>query len=220
MALEPPDVKNICVWAFKFVVTHTYYYFNSPRGILPGERLWTALLAAELFEGMLTGLWAWMGHKFLSDHVARSIGWPTGHRFQNEIAWMNAGLAVVMAHGFFVGMLSGPEIRWDAVLAAVLTHGTTYLGCAETHFIAIHEDNNWCTSNAGFMLLMVDDIGSVLLKSTLLLLASGYGAQLDALQLNATVAVLAAAVWFTFRYFTEVWPHREKVHVSEPWKGD
>ena len=86
--------------------------------------------------------------------------------------------------------------------------------------IAIHEDNNWCVSNAGFMLLMVDDIGSVLLKSALLLLASGYGAQLDAAQLYATAAILAAALWFTYRYFTEVWPNREKVYVPEPWKGD
>ena len=70
------------------------------------------------------------------------------------------------------------------------------------------------------MLLMVDDIGSVLLKSALLLLASGYGAQLDAIQLYANVALLAAALWFTYRYFTEVWPNREKVYVPEPWKED
>ena len=43
---------------------------------------------------------------------------------------------------------------------------------------------------------------------------------LDPAQLYATVAVLAAAVWFTYRYFTEVWPNREKVYVPEPWKGD
>ena len=66
--------------------------------------------------------------------------------------------------------------------------------------------------------MMVDDIGSVLLKSTLLL-ASAYGV-LDPAQLYATVAVLAAALWFTYRYFTEVWPNREKVYVPEPWKGD
>ena len=54
----------------------------------------------------------------------------------------------------------------------------------------------------------------------LLLLASGYGAQLDATQLYATAAILAAALWFTYRYFTEVWPNREKVYVPEPWKGD
>ena len=107
-----------------------------------------------------------------------------------------------------------------AVVAAVLTHGTILLGCAETHFIALHEDGNWAVNNVGFSLLMVDDIGSVLLKSALLLLASGYGAQLDAVQLYATAAVLAAALWFTYRYFTEVWPNREKVYVPEPWKGD
>ena len=49
---------------------------------------------------------------------------------------------------------------------------------------------------------------------------SRYGAQLDAAQLYSTVAVLAAALWFTYRYFTEVWPNREKVYVPEPWKGD
>ena len=35
-----------------------------------------------------------------------------------------------------------------------------------------------------------------------------------------TAAILAAALWFTYRYFTEVWPNREKVYVPEPWKGD
>ena len=59
---------------------------------------------------------------------------------------------------------------------------------------------------------------AALLKSTLLL-ASAYDV-LDPAQLYATVAVLAAAVWFTYRYFTEVWPNREKVYVPEPWKGD
>ena len=82
MALEPMDVKNIIVWLLKLAVAALYYYAAS------GEPdVWTALLAAELLEGALTGVWAWIGHKFVSAHVARSIGWPTGHRFQNEIAW-------------------------------------------------------------------------------------------------------------------------------------
>ena len=58
----------------------------------------------------------------------------------------------------------------------------------------------------------------ILLKSTLLL-ASAYGV-LDPAQLYANVILLAAALWFTYRYFTEVWPNREKVYVPEPWKGD
>ena len=55
--------------------------------------------------------------------------------------------------------------------------------------------------------------------SSTLLLASAYGV-LDPAQLYANVALLAAALWFTYRYFTEVWPNREKVYVPEPWKGD
>ena len=43
---------------------------------------------------------------------------------------------------------------------------------------------------------------------------------LDPAQLYANVSLLAAALWFTYRYFTEVWPNREKVYVPEPWKGD
>ena len=65
----------------------------------------------------------------------------------------------------------------------------------------------------GFVLLFAC-IGTVLLKAALLLLASDYGAQLDAAQLYATVAVHLSAVWFTYRYFTEVWPNREKVYLS------
>ena len=117
-----------------------------------------------------------------------------------------------MAHGLVVGML-GAEIRFDAVVAAVLTQGVIYLGCAETHFLAIAEDDNWCASNAGFGLLMLDDIGSVLLKSALLLQASGQGARLEPFQLGGVLLLLVASVWYTFRYFSEVFPHRDRVHA-------
>ncbi len=53
MALEPMDVKNIIVWLLKLAVAALFYYSAS------GEPdLWTALLAAELLEGALTGIWA------------------------------------------------------------------------------------------------------------------------------------------------------------------
>ena len=35
-----------------------------------------------------------------------------------------------------------------------------------------------------------------------------------------TALLAAELLWFTYRYFTEVWPNREKVYVPEPWKGD
>lgn len=202
------QVKSFVVWGLKLCCAKFYLYKSAGS-------IWAALLAAELLEGALTGTWAFMGHRWAKDRVARSIGWPTGHRFQNEISWMNAGIAVSMAHGLVVGMFGGPEPRFDAVAAAVLTHGTIYLGCAETHFVAIHEDGNWCVNNAGFFLLLVDDIGAVLFKASLLLLASDGGARLEPLQYYGTLAVLAAALWFTYRYFAEVHPHRDRVHAPK-----
>ena len=51
MALEPMDVKNIIVWLLKLAVAGLYYSAS-------GKDHWTALLAAELLEGALTGIWA------------------------------------------------------------------------------------------------------------------------------------------------------------------
>ena len=68
-------------------------------------------LCGQLLEGALGGFWARSRDAGLRLHrfkVARSIGWPTGHRFQNEIAWMNAGICTVMLHGFYSGMLWRP----------------------------------------------------------------------------------------------------------------
>ena len=110
-----------------------------------------------------------------------------------------------------------PVPLYGAVHFAKLRPRTFQSGSTSDRCYSLSQSHR-CVSNAGFMLLMVDDIGSVLLKSTLLL-ASAYGV-LDPAQLYATVAVLAAALWFTYRYFTEVWPNREKVYVPEPWKGD
>jgi hypothetical protein len=37
----------------------------------------------------LGGVFAFVGHRFRADEVARSIGWPTGNPFQAEVAWAN-----------------------------------------------------------------------------------------------------------------------------------
>jgi hypothetical protein len=41
------------------------------------------------------GVFAFIGHRLRADEVARSIGWPTGNPFQEEIAWANLGAGIV-----------------------------------------------------------------------------------------------------------------------------
>src|SRR5919206_396357 len=43
----------------------------------------------------LGGIFAFIGHKFRADETARSIGWPTGNPFQEEIAFANLGFGVL-----------------------------------------------------------------------------------------------------------------------------
>ncbi len=42
----------------------------------------------------LGSIWAFLGHYFKTDEIARFIGWPEGNPFQKEIAFANLGLGV------------------------------------------------------------------------------------------------------------------------------
>ena len=43
----------------------------------------------------LGSLWAFMGHAFVADDVAKSIGWPAGNPFQFEVALHNLAVGVL-----------------------------------------------------------------------------------------------------------------------------
>lgn len=66
------------------------------------------LLYMIFFSIGLGGLYAFMGHAFLADEVAREIGWPTGSPFQFEVAIANLafgilGVLCVKIRGNFLG---------------------------------------------------------------------------------------------------------------------
>ena len=64
-----------------------------------------ALYAAGVVESFLLwflvivvgfgSLYAFMGHALVADHVARSVGWPTGSQFQFEVALHNLVVGVL-----------------------------------------------------------------------------------------------------------------------------
>ena len=71
-----------------------------------------ALYAAGVVESFLLwflvivvgfgSLYAFMGHAFVADDVARSIGWPTGSPFQFEVALHNLAVGILGVLCFWV----------------------------------------------------------------------------------------------------------------------
>jgi hypothetical protein len=79
------------------------------------------LLYMIFFNIGLGGLYAFMGHVFMPDMVAREIGWPTGSPFQFEIAIANLsygilGVLCIWIRGkFWIAVVSGSLIfLWGA----------------------------------------------------------------------------------------------------------
>lgn len=59
------------------------------------ERLEMILLYLLVLGMGTAGLWMFVGHYFMSDQVAGSIGWATGSPFQHELAFYHLGMGVV-----------------------------------------------------------------------------------------------------------------------------
>lgn len=95
------------------------------------------------------GVWAFIGHMFKSDEVARSIGWPEGNPFQKEVAWANLafGVAGIMCwwfHGEF----------W---LATIIAKSVFLLGAFTEHVRDLLKTKNVSINNAGP--IMYTDLG-------------------------------------------------------------
>jgi len=73
----------------------------------------------------LQGCYAFMGHFFRSDDVARGIGWPLGNPFQKEIAFTNLSTGVL-------GILS-IWFRGDFWLATIVVRSVFLWGAGYIH---------------------------------------------------------------------------------------
>ncbi len=89
----------------------------------------------------LSGLYAFMGHAFNADRVARFIGWPAGNPFQWEVAVSNLSLAVL---GFLCIW-----IRGNFWAATVIASSVWLLGCGVGHVREMVKTRNFAPGNAG-----------------------------------------------------------------------
>ena len=96
----------------------------------------------------LQGLFAFIGHFFKADEVARGIGWPTGSPFQREIAFANLAMGTL-------GIMS-IWFRGNFWFAAIVARSVFSWGAAYGHIIDLKKRENISILNAGPVLY--DDI--------------------------------------------------------------
>ncbi len=100
------------------------------------------------------GIWAFIGHFFLSAQVAANIGWAPGNPFQSEVAFANLSIGVLGVLCYW--------IRDNFWTATVISSSIFLLGAAYGHIINIIQFSNYAPGNAGSVLYM-DIISPIIL---------------------------------------------------------
>jgi hypothetical protein len=88
----------------------------------------------------LPSLWAALGHAFLSEQVAKSIGWATSP-FQKEIAGANLGIGL----GAVCASIMGPPAAWAIFFVAA---GFLW-SAAAVHIMGVVKEKNFAVNNVG-----------------------------------------------------------------------
>lgn len=89
----------------------------------------------------IMGVFAFMGHAFMSDEVAESIGWKPGSPFQFEVAMANLA--------FGVGGLMALKQRMSFSLAVLICWGIFLIGDGFGHIYQLQVNHDFAYNNAG-----------------------------------------------------------------------
>ncbi|MGZ7117428.1 MAG: DUF6790 family protein [Methanobacterium sp.] len=109
------------------------------------NRLFEVFLMWFLFIMVGIGsIWAFMGHVFLADTIATTIGWPAGSPFQYEVGIANLSYGILG-----ILCLKFRDNFWTATVIAI---SVFYFGAAYGHVINMMQTGNMTPGNAGFAL--------------------------------------------------------------------
>jgi len=86
-----------------------------------------------------------IGHFFLSDSVAQSIGWATGSQFQIELAFYHLGVSLAA--------LTSIWLRKNLIVGLAIIEIVFGFGAAYVHIKDIILSNNFAPANTGSVLL-------------------------------------------------------------------
>lgn len=125
----------------------------------------TLLMYILFFNVGFSGLFAFMGHAFKADEIAKFIGWKPGSHFQFEIAIANLSYGVM-------GVLS-IWLREGFWMAVIVGNSVFSWGAAYGHIKDIVKNKNFAPGNAGPP-LYVDIIKPAILIGLLIAFLLGY----------------------------------------------
>lgn len=127
----------LIAWILGFIL----FFTNRPRSFLQNMITAHFLISVGLF-----GFWNFMGHVFMSERVAQSIGWVS-NGFQIEIGFVSLGMGIagILCYWFRNGF-------WWATL---IPYSTFLLGAAGNHIKEMIEKGNF---NPGNSIIVIPDI--------------------------------------------------------------
>lgn len=91
------------------------------------------------------GVWSFIGHTFMADDIAASIGWAAGSPFQTELAFYTLGTSVAAFLAIW--------LRGHLITALVVTKSIFLYGAAFVHIEDAIVGGNYAISNIGAPLI-------------------------------------------------------------------
>lgn len=153
-------VGGIVFWASLPVLALMHAHTVSATG--RRDRLEIVLLYLLVLGLGVAGLWNFVGHYFMSDQVARSIGWATGSPFQHELAFYHLAMGIVALQAIWIR-----DRYW---IAAGVTPAIFALGAGVVHLQDFAARGNMAPANWGPEVL----IGNLVIPAVILGLLAWY----------------------------------------------
>lgn len=126
------------------------------------ERVGAVLLYLLVLGMGVAGVWSFVGHYFLSDEIARSVGWEVGSPFQRELAFYHLGMGTVALLCLWIR-----DRYW---IAAGLTPALFALGAGIVHVQDFVAHGNAAPANWGPSVL----VGNLLIPAGLIWILAWY----------------------------------------------
>lgn len=148
------------VYLLGFTIFAAYIHISDKNITDKAEKVSIILWYLVVVGGGFGGLRNFVGHFFLSDSVATSIGWATGSPFQIELAFYHLGVAIASLLAIWY--------RKNLVEGLAIIRIVFLLGAFFVHLNDIVVKGNYSESNTGVVL--VGDLLFPIVLITLLIL--------------------------------------------------